>query len=434
MMRRSPVRARFALTPVLAAVLTPLVLGAPAQEQESSTAPPARSDRDGITMVGAEHVELPEGGVRIPFELSSVRPVPVVKASINGKGPFAFFLDTGASVCVLDSSLVRELELPIAGTTEIGDPSDNARLQADQVVLEELVIGGITYGSLPAVAFDRSSFGGSESIRGVLGLPLFLEHVFTLDYVGQEVHVHDVALSKDDPHVVEMQLDPLPKVYLEVAGTILTTTIDSGSPAGFSLPLAVTEGLAFREPLTVVGRARTVNSTFDLHAGRLDGKVRLAGHDYEDPPVDANDILPHVNIGYGVLRSYALTFDLERRLLRFDRKSDAPLEGLKPRARAASGPAREGSQKREQDQKGGRRSLGVELAAGSGSSVRVVRVVAGSEAERSGLLAGDEIVSVNGARLSGRGEALGAALVGKDPVRVGVRRGDETLEIVLFES
>jgi predicted aspartyl protease len=51
-------------------------------------------------------------GTCVPAQLaSSSYPVLLVKARVNGQGPFTFFVDTGATVTIVSASLARRLHL-----------------------------------------------------------------------------------------------------------------------------------------------------------------------------------------------------------------------------------------------------------------------------------------------------------------------------------
>lgn len=416
------------MQPFLSCALVLLALPAarPGQVEEQGSPPDeARQAADGpAELVAPESTTLATPLVRVPFRLARSRPVPVVEATVEGRGPYRFFLDTGASACVFDTAFVRELGLEHRGTTEIGDPSDNARIPAERAWVEELVLGGLTLRGVEVVAFDRSSLGGGEDIKGVLGLPLFMRVLFTLDYAAGEVRLRQGELEPDQPHVVPFELEILPRLYVDVDGTILWTTIDSGSPAGITLPQGFAAGLDFLEPLALIGSGRTVNSEFSINGGRLEGTVRLAGHELVDPYVTSTDLLEHVNLGYGVLRHFALTIDLGRRLMAFERvEGEGPIR-IEPAGAGTPVPASAGP--------GERRRLGAQLAV-EPDGLRVALVVPGSEAERAGLRADDRIVRLNGEELAGRGhEPLGAALSGGEPIAIGVLRAGEPLELVLF--
>jgi hypothetical protein len=170
--------------------------------------------------VGPDEVELAAEAVRVPFELARSRPVPVVEASLNGRGPFRFFLDTGASGCVLDTRLMSELGLASQGKTQVGDPSRNEPLEADVLRIEELALGGMRARGLPAVAFDRASLERGDGVRGVLGLSLFTRHLLTLDYGEGLVLVRAGALERDAPHVVPFELEGVPRVLIDVDGVL----------------------------------------------------------------------------------------------------------------------------------------------------------------------------------------------------------------------
>src|SRR5215471_6745999 len=59
-------------------------------------------------------IEVPRNGVTVPMQDTEGRPV--VELKINGKGPYRFILDTGATTTVVSEELSHELSLaPPAG-------------------------------------------------------------------------------------------------------------------------------------------------------------------------------------------------------------------------------------------------------------------------------------------------------------------------------
>src|SRR5258706_553297 len=79
------------------------------------------------------------GTATAPLDTRAGRPI--VDVMINGKGPYRFFVDTGASHTVIDSSLTAELGLPVLGETHMGDPSNPFAIRADRVRIDELAVG-----------------------------------------------------------------------------------------------------------------------------------------------------------------------------------------------------------------------------------------------------------------------------------------------------
>ena len=75
----------------------------------------------------------------------------------------------------------------------------------------------------------------------------------------------------------------LPTIKVQVGDVALDAHIDSGSPGGITLPENVQDRLKLKSKPTVVGRARTVNSSFDILAASLDGNARIGSHTFEQP-------------------------------------------------------------------------------------------------------------------------------------------------------
>ena len=378
-----------------------LVLSLPICSRQDDEAPPEPE-----VLPGAVRLDLKTGeqAARVPFVLGDRRPIPVVEAMLNGEGPFKFYFDTGASVCVLHTGFAKELGLPVLGPTEIGDHTANARIPAERVHIESLQLGGIQFDALPAIAFDRSSLQG-DTIRGVLGLPLFHQHLLTVDYGALHLEVSDAKLPEQGQGIIGYEATPLPEFEIDIAGKTLTCHVDSGSPTGFALPASVVADLPHKTEPKVLGKARTVNSEFELLSVQLDATITVAGNEFVDPEVLYNEILPNALIGYQILKNLTVSIDQRSQRLRI----------VPAQKQAAAAPAA--------------RRLGAGLGL-RGDVMFVSMVVAGSPAEAAGLKVGDVLLEVDGEPVTHA--LVRAALTGSEPMRLKVERGEETVDLVVF--
>ena len=161
-----------------------------------------------------------------------------VMAFVNGKGPFQFVLDSGAERNVLDTSLLRSLNLKTRGKFHINGtgPQSVPSSQTENCVIQ---IGDAT---LPEQKFITYDFSGlkklaSTDISGVLGRNVFRDFVVKVDY-----GIPQIVLTL-----------PAKFVY-SGAGTILPLSFDQyhtpqidGSVDGFAGKFNIDTG--FNDPL-----------------------------------------------------------------------------------------------------------------------------------------------------------------------------------------
>lgn len=285
-----------------------LVLGSPTWQEPEAEGPAPEDLQPKLAQLDGEIAI-------IPFTLDGGRPVPLIEAKVNGKGPFLFFYDTGASVCILDTGFVEELGLESLGTTEVGDHTANARIPAERVEMATLELAGMRFESVPALAFDRSRLRGAE-IRGVLGLPLFHDHLLTLDYQKGQMEISRQTLTEQGLGVVPYGGGLLPEMMISVGGKEISCHLDSGSPTGLMLPTSFVEDQAHKSEPTKVGEARTVNSVLEIWSVQLDATAVIAGTEFTDPVVVYNEMIPNALIGYQTLKDMVLTIDQRSKLLR----------------------------------------------------------------------------------------------------------------------
>jgi predicted aspartyl protease len=118
----------------------------------------------------------------IPFESTAQGSLVVIRARVNGHGPFPFVVDTGASATVLSPTLAGRLGL----SGEVGETMGvMGGLDAQVVTLESLEAGGKTLKGVSAAVidiFDYTSQGAGTQVEGIIGHTFLKEFVVEFDY------------------------------------------------------------------------------------------------------------------------------------------------------------------------------------------------------------------------------------------------------------
>ena len=220
-----------------------------------------------------------------------------------------------------------------------------------------------------------------RQVRGVIGLPLLYEAIVSLDYPNEQLTIWRGALGPHDGSM-PYRLDEgwIITIDVDVAGEKIVGHIDSGNMGGIMLPLSMAERLPLKSPPRIVGRARTISSSFDIHSASLDGTLSFAGQTFENPQLNFNDhLLNAANLGRTALEPFVLTIDQINQRLRFDRPETGP---ILPQHAAAPAPERP--------------KYGVMFNGIGAGPLTVSGTQPDSIAERAGLQSGDVIVRLNG--------------------------------------
>jgi predicted aspartyl protease len=114
----------------------------------------------------------------------------LVPVTINGKGPWAFALDTGASQSLVDSQVAKELAVPTTGKKQrIEGVTSSAKVVAIRVT--DWRVGKV---KLPATTVVEANlpFGNAEGgVQGLLGSDMLSEFdIVTIDYAHSRLLLH----------------------------------------------------------------------------------------------------------------------------------------------------------------------------------------------------------------------------------------------------
>lgn len=243
---------------------------------------------------------------------------PTVEVQINGQGPFRFAIDTGAQGRArADASLVERLKLPKVGEARGGDPSGRAPVAMDIVRLDTLALGPLVMRDVDAPSRDyRHGPGPADDVDGILGIGLFADHLLTLDYAARRVLIEPGALEADGS-IPFTAPRGTPIVQITVAGQPVAAHVDSGNRvAPFIVPAELAARLPFAAAPRDVGRARTINNSYEIQAAPLDGDVIVGTILYPRPEIRWPAPGRDANIGSMAFAGKVLTIDQKNRRLR----------------------------------------------------------------------------------------------------------------------
>ena len=320
-----------------------------------------------------------------------------------------FVVDTGAAINVIDAAIAESLGLNVVGEMEIGAPG-GPKIPGNIVKATDPRLGAATIKGGEFVTMDLDTFSRG-TMQGVLGLGLFKNYLLTYDYEKSEIRVTRESLSADEPGVMPYSdQDGHIQIDIDVAGTPLATHIDTGSMAGFTLPVELQDSLTLAPDGQRAGNARLVGGNRNITLGQLEGSIIFAGETYENPNVGFMDPSPgYGNVGARVLRDFVVSIDQENHLIRFAKTK----------------------RKKESTADGTPRRLGVQFRGmPGGSTLEIGDVQPGSLGEQSGLLPGDVLTKLNGMPAEEYDmPTLGALIRGDEPLVLEVERDGETKTI-----
>lgn len=296
-----------------------------------------------------------------------------VRVMLDGRGPFRMLFDSGG-VNVLAAETAALLAKPGQAVAK--------GVQVATTSLNGVALGGQRYLVADIDAFLRR-VEGLDDVAGVLGLEWVVRLPIKIDYARSRLTLYDPAQFKyrgTGTRVAVAVRGRLPQVRGSIDGHEGMFEIDTGSRASLTLmpAFASKNGLvarygAKREAITGAGMAGPVRSL--LARGKT---LKLGAVDVPSPviaiPREAAGPLARTdlagNVGFGVLRQFAVTFDLPNDGIYFERYIDFGTPDIADRG-----------------------GVWLERAA---DGYKVVDVVAAGPAAEASLKAGDVIVEING--------------------------------------
>src|SRR2546423_13100715 len=247
--------------------------------------------------------------------------MPVVEVKLNGEGPFAFMIDTGAGMQAdIDTSVAVRLKLRSNGRAINGDPSGENDREVETTTIDSIAFAGAEFRNVTAVVRPQRITKDYPDVDGILGFALFADYLLTLDYKSMQVRLARGALpAANASDILNFEIENrIPVIELVVGKIRVRAHIDSGNVvAGFILPEEIVEQLQLLSQPITVGRARSVSNQIELKQTQLRDAIHLGRFEYPQPTITF-PALSDTNVGLKVLRDFALTFDQKNRRMKLE--------------------------------------------------------------------------------------------------------------------
>ncbi|HEY0597737.1 retropepsin-like aspartic protease [Sphingopyxis sp.] len=243
--------------------------------------------------------------LRIPFRTVDGRIY--VEARVDGKGPFTFAVDTGASgMGRADAGLVARLGLPVHGSGETSDGVATASV--DTVRLAALDLGGFVRRDLEVITRDYGSRMAPEAkFDGIIGRDFFADGLLVIDYPKRMLSFTRAAgLTRGAAGV--LGYDRAFRVPVTIGEVTAEGNLDTGANVAFVLPKSLFDRTG-GGPVAAAGAGQLMNTAVETSRATLHGPFRIGAAELTDVEVRVSEKYPELLVGAHALEHFALLID-----------------------------------------------------------------------------------------------------------------------------
>jgi predicted aspartyl protease len=190
-------------------------------------------------------------------------PVPLRKAlnlifadvKINGKGPYNFVIDTGASQTALSQKLARDLGLKSITTTFMHGVGGSGKVESNIYRIDRLQIGDVAVKDLPVGTFDDPLI--SQIADGIIGTAMLADFTITINYPDSRLELTQKPANAADAIPV-WYLSNMLLLPADVGGQRGNVIVDTGAiTTVLSLSMANAMGVNEKTPGALVNMGIT---------------------------------------------------------------------------------------------------------------------------------------------------------------------------------
>jgi len=262
-----------------------------------------------LRLSAAAQEKADEAPVLIPMELLANRPL--VRATINGQGPFGFLVVTGAAQTLIDPELGDALK--IKRTNNVQSDTVEFAFGAKHTVKGTAVVEDITH--------YVADFPASLRPRGVISLTLWKDQLVTLDYPRWKVSIESGALPEpDNKTVFALGSSSEFRLPLSVGEQSIECHVDPMFPSDLLVPASL---LADQPPRSYrdVGTMKTPEGLRRVRETKLTTTAMLGPFELKTPVVLISEAGETARIGASWLGRFEVTYDVAHARVRLEKSS-----------------------------------------------------------------------------------------------------------------
>jgi len=264
-------------------------------------APAAKSP----AVCGLAEIARKDAVVSVPFEIVDGRIY--VTARVNGKGPFRFAVDTGASgLGRADARLVAALGLTVTGSGQSSDGVATARV--DTVSLASLELGGLVRRDLSVITRDYNGRMSKEAaFDGIIGRDFFADGLLVIDYPRRRLtFTRSAGLQRSAAGVLGYER-PF-RVPVTIGSVTVEGQLDTGANVAFVLPTPLFDRVG-GGAVTASAEGKLTNTTIKTERATVAGPFRIGAASLANVEVRVSDRFPELLVGAHALQNFALLID-----------------------------------------------------------------------------------------------------------------------------
>lgn len=287
--------------PLLCFVLAGSLLSSGAIAADAS-APP-----DDACALAARPLRAPD--LQVPFDIVDGRIY--LQVHVNGRGPFRFSVDTGASgIGRADTRLATALDLPLHGQATTSDGVSSARVQT--VRIDSLALGAVVRRDVEVITRDYNAHNAPEAaFMGILGRGFFDDGLLVIDYPRRKLSFSRTQqLPTQGTNV--LRYERAFRVPVRIGGEQVLGQLDTGANVSFVLPRALYDTVS-AGPLEAAGRSRLTNSQVEAQRATVQGPIEIGQLRLADVEVRVSAKYPELLIGAHALQQAVVLIDQRTR-------------------------------------------------------------------------------------------------------------------------
>ncbi|MBI3653581.1 MAG: aspartyl protease family protein [Acidobacteria bacterium] len=266
----------------------------------------------------------------IPVEFTGQHILIAVK--INGQGPYEMLLDTGADFCLIKMTVAQELGLQIDDKELLLGGVGLGKAKARWTKVQTLEVGEVTVKELKIMAAEITPKIKNAPVAGIIGFNFFKDKIFQIDYAAQKLRFYSSAPVKKSAAQTERRAilamrfngtRRIPVIDVVVNDKRLSASLDTGSASALVLFPETTKMLNLEaeanklKPKVSFGYGGvTLTRKGEVQKLAIEKMVlEKVAAEFAMQAWDKDDS----QVGNGVLKNFAVTFDYKNKLVVFEK-------------------------------------------------------------------------------------------------------------------